>query len=40
MLGPMEVCMTNTVTKSDAVAAAPEAASAKRAVWPGMQLAQ
>ncbi len=32
--------MTNTVTRSDAVAAAPEAASAKRAVWPGMQLAQ
>jgi len=31
--------MTNAVTRSDAVAAAPEAASAKRAVWPGMQLA-
>ena len=32
--------MTNTVARSDAVAAAPEAATAKRAVWPGMQLAQ
>jgi hypothetical protein len=30
----------DTVTKSDAAATAPEAASAKQAVWPGMQLAQ
>ena len=30
----------DTVTKSDAAATAPEAASAKQVVWPGMQLAQ
>ena len=30
----------DTVTKSNAAATAPEAASAKQAVWPGMQLAQ
>jgi Protein of unknown function (DUF3141) len=32
--------MTNTVTKSDAAATAPQAVIAKPAVWPGMQLAQ
>src|SRR5208283_5177662 len=32
--------MTNTATKRDAAATAPEAAIANHAVWPGMQLAQ